>query len=244
MPAARPAARDPAAVRAPVAGRAGPRVRQPPWPAHRAGHQRGRDLAHRARHPLRDRQRPGARQTLQLPQQGRAAAGRAHQPGGGQPARRALRPRGQRHLHPPVRREGLRRRPRFTDPGDPALVAGRRDPAHEVAAPGRRSSSFRSSSRPAPRPSPTAMRCWASSGRWTTTTSSRPSGRELARLPLDPRVGRMILEARAAIAARGADHRQRAERAGMCDRPLERAAAGRRRKHKSSTTRSRSSWAT
>jgi HrpA-like RNA helicase len=34
---------------------------------------------------------------------------------------------------------------------------------------------------------------WA---RWTTPTSSPPIGAELARLPLDPRVGRMILEAR------------------------------------------------
>jgi ATP-dependent helicase HrpA len=60
--------------------------------------------------------RPGAGQALQLPQQGRAAAGRADQPGCGQPARRPLRPRGRRRLHPPVRREELRRRPRFTDP--------------------------------------------------------------------------------------------------------------------------------
>jgi ATP-dependent helicase HrpA len=85
-------------------------------PAHRAGHQRGRDLAHGAGHPLCDRRRHGARQALQLPQQGGAAAGRAHQPGGGQPARRALRARGQRHLHPPVRREGLQRPPALHRP--------------------------------------------------------------------------------------------------------------------------------
>jgi hypothetical protein len=56
---------------------------------------------------------PGIRYVIDVPaprassatacaQQGRAAAGRAHQPGGGQPARRALRAGGQRHLHPPV----------------------------------------------------------------------------------------------------------------------------------------------
>ena len=39
-----------------------------------AGHQRGRDLADRAGHPLRGRQRPGAGQALFLAQQGRAAA--------------------------------------------------------------------------------------------------------------------------------------------------------------------------
>jgi ATP-dependent helicase HrpA len=46
----------------------------------------------------------GAREALQLPQQGGAAADRAGQPGRGQPARRALRPRGRRHLHPALRR--------------------------------------------------------------------------------------------------------------------------------------------
>ena len=53
-----------------------------------------------------------------------------------------------------------------------------------------------------------------------------PIGRELAKLPLDPRVGRMILAAREReCAARGAGHRQLAERAGRA-RPAARAAAG------------------
>jgi ATP-dependent helicase HrpA len=43
----------------------------------RARDQRRRDLADRAGHPLRRRLRPGARQALQLSQQGRDAAGRA-----------------------------------------------------------------------------------------------------------------------------------------------------------------------
>ena len=51
-------------------------------------------------------------------------------------------------------------------------------------------------------------------------------GRELARLPLDPRIGRMILEARDREALREVlDRRQRAERAGRA-RPPARAAAG------------------
>ena len=54
----------------------------PTWP---------RDLADRAGHPLRGRQRPGAGQALFLAQQGRAAAHRAGQPGLGQSARRPLR---------------------------------------------------------------------------------------------------------------------------------------------------------
>ena len=170
-PAADAQCRGAAAVRAAVAGRAGPHLRQPQRPAHRAGHQRGRNLAHRARHPLRDRRRHGARQALQLPQQGGAAAGGADQPGGGQPARRPLRPRGQRHLHPPVRREGLRRPAALHRSGNPALVAGRRDPAHEVAAPGRRWRTFPSSKRRRAAPSPTATSCSTSWARWTTPTS-------------------------------------------------------------------------
>ena len=67
--------------------------------------------------PLRHRPGPGARQALQLPQQGRAVADRAHQPGRQQPARGPLRPGVQRHLHPALaaRRE-FSERPRFTDP--------------------------------------------------------------------------------------------------------------------------------
>jgi ATP-dependent helicase HrpA len=71
-----------------------------------------------------------------------------------------------------------------------------------------------------------------------------PIGKELARLPLDPRVGRMILEARdrhcltevlvIASALSGQDVR---------DRPLEHQQAP-TRSTRSSTTRSRSSWAT
>ena len=47
-------------------------------------------------------------------------------------------------------------------PGDPALVAGRRDPAHEGACAWARSRTFRSSSRRRARRSPTATRCSAS----------------------------------------------------------------------------------
>ena len=55
--------------------------------------------------------------------------------------------------------------------GDPALVAGRRDPAHEVAAPGRSWRTFRSSKRRRAGPSPTATSCSTSWARWTTPTS-------------------------------------------------------------------------
>ena len=71
-----------------------------------------------------------------------------------------------------------------------------------------------------------------------------PIGRELARLPLDPRVGRMILAARdRECADRGADHR-RALR--VQDRATGRSSSSRRptRRTRSSTTRSPSSSAT
>jgi ATP-dependent helicase HrpA len=102
--------------------------------AHRAGDQRRRNLAHRAGHPLRDRHRAGAGQALLLPQQGRAVADREDLAGGGAAAGRALRPGGGRRLHPPVRRAGFQRPPAVHRSGNPAFVAGRRHPAHEVAA--------------------------------------------------------------------------------------------------------------
>ena len=54
-------------------------------------HQRGRDLAHGAAHPLRGRHRRRARQALQLPQQGGDAARRADLAGRRAAARGALR---------------------------------------------------------------------------------------------------------------------------------------------------------
>ena len=126
-----------AALLPPQPGAAGRGVRAAQRAPDRARHQRRRDLAHRARHPLRHRRRHGADQALQLSQQGRAAADRAGEPGGGEPARRPLRPGRRRHLHPPLRRGRLRRPAALHRAGDRALVAGRRDPADEVAEPRR-----------------------------------------------------------------------------------------------------------
>ena len=64
----------------------------------RARHQRRRDLADRARHPVRRRHRRRADLALLAAHQGAAAADRADQPGLGQPALRPLRPRRGRHL--------------------------------------------------------------------------------------------------------------------------------------------------
>ena len=52
-----PPHRDPAAVRAAGRRRPAEDLQRPPRPPHRAGHQRGRDVADRARHPIRHRPR-------------------------------------------------------------------------------------------------------------------------------------------------------------------------------------------
>ena len=69
--------------------------------------------------------------------QGAAAADREGLAGQREPARRALRPRRRRHLHPALRRGRLRRPPRVHRPGDPAHQPGVGDPADDRAGPGR-----------------------------------------------------------------------------------------------------------
>ena len=91
-------------------------------PPHRARHQRRRDVAHRARRPLRGRHRLGAHLALQPSAEGAATPDRSGVAGVGQPAGRALRPCRSRHLHPPLLRGRLRR---------PTRVHRSRDPAHE-----------------------------------------------------------------------------------------------------------------
>ena len=176
-------------------------------------------------HPLRHRRRHGADQALQLSQQGRAAADRADQPGGGEPARRALRAGRRRHLHPPLRRGRLPVAAEVHRPGDRPLVARRRDPAHAVAQPRQRRGL------PVPRgaaqardrrrlPAPQRAR---RDRRPERADDDRPRARapaaRSAHRPDDPR------GAPSRGAARGAGRRQRAERPGR-PRPPARAAAG------------------
>ena len=123
--AGRPAARrrrDPAALRAPLAGRAAEGLQAAHRAPRRAGDERRRDVAHRAGH--RRGRRPGHRadQPLQRAAEGPAAADRAGLAGVGQPAQGPLRAHVGRHLHPPVLRAGLPR---------PAGVHRSGDPAHE-----------------------------------------------------------------------------------------------------------------
>ena len=221
----RTAGGNPAALRAPVAGRAGPRVPKPAT----AGASCSPPTWPRPRSPCRASvmssiQRPGACQALQLPQQGRAVAGGAHQPGRRQPARGPLRARGQWHLHPPVRRQGLRRpAASFTDPEILRSFAGRRDPAHEEPALRATSRTSRSSSRRAKKAIADGYALLAELGAVDDDNELTRTGTELAKLPLDPRVGRMILEARERQALeRGAGDRIAALSVqDVRDRPIE-----------------------
>ena len=197
MPTGRPGGA--AAVRPAVGGRAAPGVPAAPRPARGAGHQRRRDLADRARHQVRDR--PGHRADLpvQPPDQGAAAADRADLAGLGQPAQGPLRPH-----RPTASASGCTAR--RTSP------RGRSSPTRRSCAPAwprsscrwprstsARSRTSRSSTRRTPATSPTASGCWKNWARSRPGRGGRPEltdvGRKLARLPLDPRLGRMILEA-------------------------------------------------
>ena len=106
-----------------------------------------------------------------------------------------LRPGRRRHLHPPVRRGRLRRPPAVHRPRDPAHQPGVGDPADDRAGPGRprrvpvrRQAGHRA-------PSATASRCSTSSARWSTAVRSPPSAAPSSTLPVDPRLGRMLVEA-------------------------------------------------
>ncbi len=121
--------RGPAAVRPAVGRRAAPRLQAAHRPAGRAGHQRRRDVADGARHPLRRRPRLRAHQPLLGPHEGAAAADRAvSQASANQRAGRCGR-LGPGHLHPALLRGRLRRAPGVHRARDPAHQPGQRHPA-------------------------------------------------------------------------------------------------------------------
>ena len=164
--------RDPAAVRAPVAGGAGPRVRAAQRAPHRARDQRRRDLADRAGHPLRDRRRHwrASSATASATRSSSCRSSRSAQAAANQRAGRCGRVADGICIRL-YDEEDFAGAAALHRPGDPALVARRRDPAHEVAAASARSRTSRSSSRRRAARSPTATSCSASSARSTTPTS-------------------------------------------------------------------------
>ncbi len=125
--------RDPAALRPPGSAGAGAHLPVARHAAGGAGDQCRRDLAHGARHPLRDRPRLRAHQPLQSSHQGPAAAGRAHLPGQRQPAQGPLRAGRGRGLHPAVQRGQLPGARRLHRARDRAHQPGLGHPADEAA---------------------------------------------------------------------------------------------------------------
>ena len=171
-----PRHRDPAAVRPAVVGRAAPHLPAAPRPAHRAQHERRRDVAHRARRALRRRRRHGPDLPLQQAVEGAATADRADLAGVGEPAGRPLRPRRARHLHPPLRRGRLRRPPGVHRAGDPAHQPGQRHPADDGdRARRRRRVPVPRAARPGVDPRRRTC-CSRSSARSSTATTAAPAG--------------------------------------------------------------------
>ena len=114
-------------------GRAAPGLRAAHPAPRRPRDQRRRDLADRARHHRRDRHRPGADQPLVVAHQGAAAADRADQPGLRAAAVGPLRAGRGRRRDPALQPGGLRGPAGVHRAGDPAHLAGQRDPADDLA---------------------------------------------------------------------------------------------------------------
>ena len=198
---ARPARhRAPPAVRPPLGRRAAPGVRAAPGSAHRAGHQRGRDVAHRPRHHRRRRPRHRPHLPLQPAHEGAAPADRGDLAGVGRPAGRPLRARRARHVHPPLRRGGLRRPPASSPSRRSCARTWRRSSCRWPRSASATSPPSRSSSRPTPAAIKDGILLLEELGaldRGGDRDHVRLTklGRRLARIPADPRLARMVLEA-------------------------------------------------
>ena len=166
-------------------------------PAGRAGDQRRRDLADRARASVRRRPRHRAHLALQPPAQGAAAADRAGLPGLRQPAGGPLRPSSDGICIRLYAEEDFLARPEFTEPeilrtnlASVILQMTGARPRRHRGVPLRR---------PAGPPSGPRRRRPARGARRLRPGAARPgqaahrrSGGKLARLPVDPRLGRMV----------------------------------------------------
>ena len=171
-------------------------------------------------HPLRRRRRHRAHLPLQPAHQGAAAADRADLAGQRQPAGRAA-----AAASPTASASGSTPRRTTSQPAgvhrprDPAHQPGLGHPADDLARARRHRPLPVRRRRRTPARSPTACGC-SRSCRPSTPRSSRPAPRtrlgratrphgSLARLPVDPRLARMVIEAGTnGCAARGARHRR------------------------------------
>ena len=218
-----------AALRAPDRGRAGRASSSPPGrPQDHRGHQRGRDLHHDSRHPLRGGHRPGPDLALLPAHADHRAAGRAHLAQQRRPAQGPLRPRGARGSASGCTRRRTTGPAAVHRPRDPARQSGRGHPAHDRARPRRRRRSSPSSTGPSAESIADGFRLLielgADRGRRKREGGRREgargrggggegvrlteTGRMMARMPLDPRLSRMLIEAREEGCVRG-DRRDR-----------------------------------
>ena len=143
-----------------------------------------------------------------------------------QAARRALRPRRRRRLRPALRGGRVRQAAGVHRSGGAALLARRGDPARQEPRPRRGRGLSRSSTRRAPRAIADGYGLLHELGAVDDEKNLTDVGRELARLPLDPRVARMLVAAR----AEGCLEQMLVIAAALSvqdprERPLERAAA-------------------
>ena len=144
-------------------------------------------------------------------QQDDAAADREDLAGRGEAARGPLRPRAGRHLRAPVRARRTSRRGRaYTDPeilrSSLASVILRMAALDLGAV-----DAFPFVEPPTPRAIADGYQLLQELGAVDDARALTPLGRELARLPLDPRIGRIVLAARdARLPRRSAGHRERA----------------------------------
>ncbi len=200
-----------AVVRALVGGTAAAGLRTEPRAPRRARYQRCRDLAHGSGHSLRDRFGSRARQALFAAQQGDAAADRKGIAGRGQSARRDAAAASRRGCACAfTTRSDFDARPKYTEPeilrSSLAAVILRMASLElgDVA-------SFPFPEPPGPRAIADGYQLLQELGAVDTQRALTPLGRELARLPVDPRIGRIMLAARSTrLSRRSAGHRERA----------------------------------
>ena len=126
------------AVRPVVVGGAAPHLPTPSRPAHRAQHERRRNVDHRSRRALRRRCRHRSDLPLQPAPQGPTTADRTDLAGVGEPAGREVWTRRAGNLHSPVQRGRLRRPPGVHRARDPAHQPGVSHPPDDSDRPRRR----------------------------------------------------------------------------------------------------------
>jgi ATP-dependent helicase HrpA len=184
--------RNPAALRPPFHAGTKPRLSLAQRAANRAGHQRRRVVAHRSGHSLCHRHRHGPHQSLFGPQQTPAPADRTGRAGFRRSAQRALRPDWAWRLYSLYSEDDFLRRDRFTAPEIQRTnlaavllqtLALQLGPLEE----------FPFLDPPKPESIRDGYKTLFELGALDDRRELTPIGRQMARLPADPRIARMLL---------------------------------------------------